>query len=193
MTLDATSRRALGLLAVLPLLLGALAACSSDDDSDCTEFAGQEQTVSVRHDFGLHADDDEPTAAGPDETTALDDLVRDGDDEFGGVLTVFDSKAPTPNDLGLDAMGAILQQVNRTGSGPANIPLEPIETTPTTIAGLDAHMAEFSTTDDITYTVWVVPGKERSLDIVLAQSSESAKDVDLAAEIPDLVSAGGCA
>lgn len=191
MRLDPSSRRALPLLAVLPLLLGALAACSAEDD--CTEFVGQEQTVSVRHDFGLHADDEEPTAAGPDEATALDDLVRDGDDEFGGVLTIFDSKAPAPNDIGLDAMGAILQQVDRTGSGPANISLEPIETKPTTIAGLDAYQAEFSTTDDITYTAWIVPGDERSLDIVLAQSSESAKDVDLAAEVPDLVTAGGCA
>ena len=46
--------------------------------------------------------------------------------------------------------------------------------------------------DDVVYTVWTLPGEERSLDVVLAQSKASAAEEDLADEVPGLVSLGGC-
>jgi hypothetical protein len=52
--------------------------------------------------------------------------------------------------------------------------------------------ARLTTADDVVYTVWTLPGEERSLDVVLAQSKGSAAEEDLADEVPGLVSLGGC-
>lgn len=181
-------------LSALLLLAAGLAGCGEQSpgaDEGCTEFTGQETTIGIRHGHGLSPDDGGESPGG-EGSTPLGDLVRSGEgDDLGAVVTVFDSKA-SPGEPGLDANAAISRQVQRTGSGPYNDPMQPLETTEVDVAGHEALMASLTTSDDIVYTTWVLPGEKRSLDIVLAQSEASAQEVDLAAELPDLVRAGGC-
>ena len=178
------------LIALLPTL-ALLAGCS--EGAECTEFTGQEQTIAVEHAFGLTSDDDPAEEATGTATTALDDLVGDREDGFGTVLTVFDSKASAADEAGLHANAVILAQVQRTGSGPTMMDVtRSLPTTTVDVAGEQVRRARLTTTDDVVYTVWTLPGEERSLDVVLAQSKDSAAEEDLADEVPGLVSLDGC-
>ena len=67
-----------------------------------------------------------------------------------------------------------------------------LPTTTVDLAGEQVRRARLTTTDDVVYTVWTLPGEERSLDVVLAQSKDSAAEEDLADEVPGLVSLDGC-
>ena len=185
----------LGTVLATSLLMASLAACGDEQagagSAGCTEFAGTETTIGIRHDPGFELDGDVQQPSGEEASTTLGDLVLPGDGTDDAVLSVYDSNASN-DDAGLDAFAAVARHVERTGTGPAMLDPEPLPTTDVELAGMPAYEATMTTTDDYVYTAWVIPGDERSLDVVLAQTEDSAADEDLADEVPDLVEAGGC-
>lgn len=187
--------RGLGSVLTTTALLVAVAACGDQGtgatSADCTEFAGTETTIGIRHDPGFELEGEVSDPANGEASSTLGDLVLPGDGSDDAVLSVYDSKAS--DDPGLDAFAAISRHVERTGTGPANLDIEPLPTQDVEVAGMPAARARLATTDDFVYTAWVVTGDERSLDVVLAQTKESAAEEDLADEVPDLVEPGGCA
>ena len=187
--------RTLGTVLAIAALVASLAACGDQEAggsaTDCTEFSGTESTVGIRHDPGFELDGEVLQPEGGDASSTLGDLVLAGDGSDDAVLSVYESKASN-DQVGLDAFAAVSRHVERTGSGPFNASVEPLPTTDVEIAGMPAHRATLSTTDEFVYTAWIIPGEQRSLDLVLAQTKASAAEEDLAEEVPGLVESGGC-
>ena len=69
----------LGTVLATSLLMASLAACGDEQagagSAGCTEFAGTETTIGIRHDPGFELDGDVQQPSGEEASTTLGDLV----------------------------------------------------------------------------------------------------------------------
>ena len=177
-------------VALTASLVAGLSACSAEDD-DCTEFASTEQTIGITHSAGLAPDGDDVRQATDEDPLLLGELVAGGGDgSASSTVAVYQSGSPSPDEIGWFTSSAIGREAERRG--PAALAMEPYPTTEVSIDGMAAYRSELATDDGAVYTAWVIPGEEHSLDIVLRQGEDALAEENLADDLPDLISAGGC-
>ncbi|MPQ99993.1 aliphatic sulfonate ABC transporter substrate-binding protein [Modestobacter sp. I12A-02628] len=167
-------RRALAVLATVPLTLG-LAACGSDDAADAAASGGVADEVrlgyfaNVTHAAALIGVQQDLFTAELGDTTLTTQVFNAGPDEVealfaGGLDAAYIGPSPTINAYG-QSDGDAIRIISGAASGGASLVVQPGITSPADLEGTTLASPQLGNTQDVALRTWLTDqGLENSVD-----------------------------